>query len=68
MINFRKLSGQYINREWRDGNSSLVMENKNPYNGEILAMYRAANIDDLNAAYISAQTAQKQWEKNQSCC
>lgn len=63
MINFRTLSGQYINGEWRDGNSSLVMENKNPYNGEILATYRAANMDDLNAAYISAQTAQKQWEK-----
>jgi len=63
MINFRTLPGQYINGEWRDGNSSLVMENKNPYNGEILATYRAANMDDLNAAYISAQTAQKQWEK-----
>lgn len=63
MINFRKLPGQYINGEWRDGNSSLVMENKNPYNGETLATYRAANMDDLNAAYISAQTAQKQWEK-----
>lgn len=36
MINFRTLSGQYINGEWRDGNSSLVMENKTHITGKFL--------------------------------
>src|SRR5690625_5027844 len=60
---FKGLASQYINGEWKNGSSNLKMENKNPYNGEIIATYNAASISDLNAAYESAQTTQEEWAK-----
>lgn len=61
MTDFKKLNSQYINGEWKDGSSSNVMENKNPYNGEIIATYKAASLQDLDDAYTSANRVQKQW-------
>lgn len=63
MINFKTLKSQYINGDWREGSSNLQMENKNPYNGEIIATYKAASLDDLNEAYTTAQQVQKSWSK-----
>lgn len=63
MTTFRTLPSQYINGEWREGSSKLVIENKNPYNGEIIATYQAASMDDLNLAYETARQVQKQWAK-----
>lgn len=62
-MNFKELASQYISGEWTDGSSDLSMENKNPYNGEIIATYKAASLADLNAAYESAQTVQAKWAK-----
>lgn len=62
-MNFKELASQYINGEWKDGSSNVVMENKNPYNDEIIATYKSASLADLNDAYESAQTAQQQWAK-----
>ncbi|WP_163970623.1 aldehyde dehydrogenase family protein [Oceanobacillus halotolerans] len=63
MTNFKALHSQYIQGEWRDGSSSRTMENKNPYNGEVIATYKAANLQDLDDAYQSANNVQKQWAK-----
>jgi vanillin dehydrogenase len=63
VINFKTLKSQYINGEWKEGSSNLQMENKNPYNGEIIATYKAASLDDLNEAYTTAQQVQKSWSK-----
>lgn len=63
MTNFKELSSQYINGEWRDGTSDRIMENRNPYDGELIATYRAASLQDLDDAYQSANTVQKQWAK-----
>ncbi|WP_284139134.1 MULTISPECIES: aldehyde dehydrogenase family protein [unclassified Virgibacillus] len=62
-MNFTQLEGQYIAGEWRDGNSERAMENRNPYNGKLIATYKAATIQDLDAAYVSAQTVQKEWAR-----
>ncbi|MDX8045821.1 aldehyde dehydrogenase family protein [Gracilibacillus sp. S3-1-1] len=56
------LHSQYIDGSWREGNSTLKMENTNPYNGELLASYQAANVMDVDAAYQAAKKAQKSWE------
>ncbi|MGE6260091.1 aldehyde dehydrogenase family protein [Heyndrickxia sporothermodurans] len=63
MLNFKTLNSQYINGEWREGTSSLTIENKNPYNGEVIASYKAASLEDLDAAYKSSEAVQKQWAK-----
>src|SRR5690625_4980438 len=63
MVNFKTLHSQYINGEWREGTSKLKMENKNPYNGELIATYQAASLEDLDQAYQASAAAQKQWAK-----
>ncbi|GIN87542.1 putative aldehyde dehydrogenase YfmT [Heyndrickxia sporothermodurans] len=63
VLNFKTLNSQYINGEWREGSSSLTIENKNPYNGEVIASYKAASLEDLDAAYKSSEVVQKQWAK-----
>lgn len=62
-MNFKELASQYINGEWKDGSSNVVMENKNPYNSEIIATYKSASLADLNDAYESAKSIQQQWAK-----
>ncbi|NWO14788.1 aldehyde dehydrogenase family protein [Virgibacillus sp.] len=62
-MSFKKLPSQYINGVWKEGASPLIMENKNPYNGDLLATYRAGSKKDLDDAYQAANAAQKQWEK-----
>ncbi|MGP4041046.1 aldehyde dehydrogenase family protein [Gracilibacillus sp. D59] len=62
MVDLKTLHSQYIDGIWREGKSSLQMENKNPYNGEILAIYQAANREDVDIAYQTAKRIQKDWE------
>ncbi|WP_208590219.1 aldehyde dehydrogenase family protein [Gracilibacillus suaedae] len=61
MLDFQTLHSQYIDGSWREGKSSLQMENKNPYNDEVLASYQAASKEDVDRAYQSAKQAQKNW-------
>lgn len=63
MLNLKELPGQYIAGEWKDGSSDRMMENKNPYNGELIATYQAASQQDLDNSYQSAQTVQRRWAK-----
>lgn len=60
---FKPLESQYINGKWRDGSSDTTMKNMNPYNGELIATYHAASIQDLDEAYESAAHVQQKWEK-----
>ena len=63
-MNFLKqLDSQYINGKWRGGSSETRMENRNPYNGELIAAYHAASIEDLDEAYKAAASVQQQWQK-----
>ncbi|MFC0523055.1 aldehyde dehydrogenase family protein [Pontibacillus salicampi] len=52
---------QYINGEWIEGSSDKKVINYNPYTNEVLQEITSANQDDLNAAYDSAERAQKEW-------
>ncbi|WP_077301385.1 aldehyde dehydrogenase family protein [Virgibacillus pantothenticus] len=62
-MSFKNLPSQYINGIWKEGTSSRVMENKNPYNGELIATYQAASKKDVDSAYQAAATVQKSWAK-----
>ncbi|WP_050184428.1 aldehyde dehydrogenase family protein [Domibacillus robiginosus] len=57
--NFTK---QFINGQWKEGGSSKVIQNYNPYSGEEMLTIQAANKDDLNEAYEAAQQVQPVWE------
>ncbi|MGM8365924.1 aldehyde dehydrogenase family protein [Virgibacillus sp. W0181] len=63
MVNFKKLESQYIGGEWRDGSSQQKMENKNPYNDDLIATTHAASKSDVDEAYQAAAKAQRDWEK-----
>ncbi len=52
---------QYINGQWVQGGSDDVLEDINPFTGEVLYTYHAASKDDLDAAYAAAKAAQKPW-------
>ncbi len=52
---------QYINGQWVEGRSTRIMENYNPYSGELLYSYRAASREDVDDAYAAAKAAQKKW-------
>jgi aldehyde dehydrogenase (NAD+) len=46
---------------WRPGKSKKVLEDRNPYNGELLTEIVQANAEDLDAAYAAAAKAQPAW-------
>ena len=52
---------QYINGQWREGRGERILENRNPYSGELLYTYRSAGREDVDDAYIAAKAAQKKW-------
>lgn len=53
---------QYIGGEWREGRGSRIMEDRNPYTGELLYTYRSAGKEDVDDAYAAAAAAQLAWE------
>ncbi|MGK5507166.1 aldehyde dehydrogenase family protein [Brevibacillus formosus] len=51
------LDKQYINGEWRDGLGAKTLQDINPYNGEVIAEFKMANLEDIDAAYKAAANA-----------
>ena len=54
---------QFIGGQWREGRGSAILENRNPYTGELIYKYRSASIEDVDDAYVAAAAAQKLWAK-----
>ncbi|HEX8799557.1 MAG TPA: aldehyde dehydrogenase family protein, partial [Terriglobales bacterium] len=61
MSSLAKLNQQYIGGVWRDGSSSKVLADTNPFNGNVVASFKLASLEDLDEAYRSARDAQKVW-------
>ena len=61
MSSLAKLNQQYIGGVWRDGSSSKVLADTNPFNGSVVASFKLASLADLDEAYRSARDAQKVW-------
>jgi aldehyde dehydrogenase (NAD+) len=59
----KEYTQQYINGEWRMGTGNSMLENRNPYTGEVLYTYRSASRQDVDDAYQAAYEAQKLWKK-----
>jgi vanillin dehydrogenase len=58
---FIKLNKQYIGGTWRDGASSKVLTDRNPYNDKPICEFKLGSLADLDEAFRSAATAQKIW-------
>ncbi|HUE57220.1 MAG TPA: aldehyde dehydrogenase family protein [Candidatus Udaeobacter sp.] len=58
---FIKLNKQYISGTWRDGASSKLLTDRNPYNDKPICEFKLGSLADLDEAYRSAAAAQKIW-------
>lgn len=56
-----KYTQQYINGQWVEGSGKSILENYNPYTGELLYTYRSASKEDVDQAYKAAKIAQPVW-------
>lgn len=55
---------QFINGEWVEGSGEKIVENKNPYTGEVIATWRSSNKEDIDQAYEAAQKSSVKWKKS----
>lgn len=63
MLTIESLSNQYINGQWREGQSDHVLINVNPYSGDILSEVKMATVTDVDLAYKAALKAKDDWDK-----
>lgn len=54
-------TGQFIAGRWCAGSSGKVLDDHNPYDGALLTRISLANQTDLDLAYRSAASAQRDW-------
>lgn len=55
------LNKQFIAGEWRDGSTTRVLVDRNPYNDRAICEFKLASREDLDQAYRAADAAQKVW-------
>ena len=60
---FSQWTNQYISGEWRKGHSRGEKRNQNPFDSSELVTIQLASVEDIDLAYQSAATAQKEWQK-----
>jgi aldehyde dehydrogenase (NAD+) len=53
---------QFINGEWIEGTGESMLENYNPYTGDLLYEYQSGSAGDVDKAYKAAKEAQPKWE------
>jgi len=54
-------TGQYIDGQWREGAAASLLQDHDPYTGQLLTEIRQASLGDLDAAYAAAAQAQQAW-------
>ncbi|WP_046176182.1 aldehyde dehydrogenase family protein [Domibacillus indicus] len=62
-MDIQSLGKQFINGEWRDGQSSRTLDNLNPYNDELLVSFKMADVSDVDSAYKAALRAKEEWDR-----
>ncbi|MCM2474664.1 aldehyde dehydrogenase family protein [Rhizobium sp. CG5] len=59
----KRFTGQYIAGQWRSGRAGTTLQDRNPYNQELLTEIAEASRADLDDAYRSAAAVQRDWER-----
>jgi aldehyde dehydrogenase (NAD+) len=57
----KNLDKQYVDGIWLNGSHSEFIENKNPFNQEVLQKIQAASKEDVDKAYEAAAKASSNW-------
>jgi acyl-CoA reductase-like NAD-dependent aldehyde dehydrogenase len=57
----RPVTLQYIGGTWREGRSEKTLTVTNPYDDAVLTTLRQASVQDLDEAYRTAGSAQRDW-------
>ena len=57
----RNYDKQFIGGVWREGRGDRMLEDRDPYTGDLLCRYRSAGPADVDDAYAAARRAQKEW-------
>ncbi|BBD01502.1 aldehyde dehydrogenase family protein [Sphingobium sp. YG1] len=52
---------QFIDGHWKDGSDSQASSDVDPFSGALLFEVRCASVEDVDAAYSAAATAQRSW-------
>lgn len=63
MEKYQDLNLNYIGGTWRAGSSGKKTAVANPYNGEEVAVFETASMEDINEAYETALEHQRSWEE-----
>lgn len=63
MEKYQDLNLNYIGGTWRAGSSGKKTAVTNPYNGEKVAVFETASMEDINEAYESTLEHQRSWEE-----
>ncbi|SET75420.1 aldehyde dehydrogenase (NAD+) [Salinibacillus kushneri] len=63
MIDIHSLNKQYIAGIWRDGKSSRLLADKNPYKDDLITEFKMATTEDIDEAYQRAQSAMDEWNQ-----
>ncbi|WP_368646329.1 aldehyde dehydrogenase family protein [Alkalibacterium putridalgicola] len=61
MNKYEQLDLNYIGGQWRKGKSQKVIESVDPYTEETYITLQVASLEDLDKAYESARSHQKEW-------
>ncbi len=60
-VAYQEFHLQYIAGEWRQGRSGRSLEDRAPYDQQLLTTIPLANREDLDDAYTFAAQAQRAW-------
>ena len=58
----KKIYNFYINGEWRESDTKVIIEIKSPYNNEIVGEIQSISKNEVDEAIKSSKLAQKNWE------
>lgn len=61
MLEYTDLNLQYINGSWRKGAGTAEIDVMNPYTQQSVTRIQPASQHDIDEAYESAKTVQKEW-------
>lgn len=54
-------TNQYIAGQWVEGTGEKMLENRNPYNNELIAEWKSSSKEDIDRAYRAAEKEGRKW-------
>jgi acyl-CoA reductase-like NAD-dependent aldehyde dehydrogenase len=61
---YGQLNRQFINGLWLDGGEKTIIENKNPFSGQVIHTLPSAGLLDVDACFTAARFATRLWAES----